>query len=146
MTAINDFLLQLKKRVDNRLDVRGEAGFSLIELLIVMIVIAILAELSVPAYLSVRAKAQQKSALESVRAAAPGMALWFSDHATYLGATVGQLNTDYKLGLNSHFNIPVADLSDATYCVEYTQPDGSYTAVLQGPDPDLQVGAGLTCP
>ena len=56
-----------------RLRYVGERGFTMIELLIVMLLLAILLTIAVPSYMSFKDRANDKAAHANVRAAIPGM-------------------------------------------------------------------------
>jgi type IV pilus assembly protein PilA len=75
-----------------RASVRQEGGFSLIELLVVILIIGILAAIAIPAFLSQTAKAYDVSAKSQVRTARTAMEAYVTDHnGSYAGATLGDL-------------------------------------------------------
>ena len=67
-------------------------GFTLIELLIVIIVIAILAAIAIPTYLTQRNKAKDAAVKEGIHSIAIGVASYAGDHRDVYPAT-GGLNT-----------------------------------------------------
>ena len=68
--------------------VRQEAGFSLIELLVVILIIGILAAIAIPAFLNQRGKAYDASAKSQVRTAQTAIEAYVTDHSgSYAGAT-----------------------------------------------------------
>ena len=69
----------------------GEKGFTLNELLVVMIILAILTAIAIPSYLSFRDRANKSAAAADLRAAIPSVEAWFSDHGAYTGMTAAGL-------------------------------------------------------
>jgi type IV pilus assembly protein PilA len=66
---------------------RGEAGFTLVELLIVMLVIGLLAAIAIPSFLSQTAKARDSDAQADARAAETAMEVYSTDNGgSYSGA------------------------------------------------------------
>jgi prepilin-type N-terminal cleavage/methylation domain-containing protein len=64
---------------------RGEEGFSLIELIIVMGIISILMAVAVPAYMGFSGRAEVSVAQSNVRAVIPAVERFYSDNETYVG-------------------------------------------------------------
>jgi type IV pilus assembly protein PilA len=70
---------------------RSEDGFTLVELLVVMLVIGILAAVGMGTFLAQRGKAQDADAKGAVSTAAKAMETWATDHGGYDGATPADL-------------------------------------------------------
>jgi type IV pilus assembly protein PilA len=69
-----------------------EEGFSLIELLVVIMIIGVLAAIAIPAFLSQTGKAYDVSAKSQVRTAQTAIEAYVTDHGgSYAGATVSDL-------------------------------------------------------
>jgi type IV pilus assembly protein PilA len=66
-------------------------GFTLVEILVVILIIGILAAIALGAYLNQRSKAQDAHAKTSTLTAAKAMMAWSSDHGSYAGATPADL-------------------------------------------------------
>lgn len=61
----------------------SERGFSLIELMIVVAIIAILAGILIPNFVNARAQAQTSACESNLRAIATAMELYYADHQRY---------------------------------------------------------------
>ena len=76
-----------------------EDGFTLIELIVVLLIIAILLTIAIPSYLGFQQKAQQTASMSEVRSAAPDAEAYFSDHNSHTGMTASVLKTVYDSGV-----------------------------------------------
>jgi prepilin-type N-terminal cleavage/methylation domain-containing protein len=70
-----------------------ESGFSLIELLVVLIIIGILAAISIAAFTKQQNKAHDADAKAAARSAQTAMETYFVDHKSYAGADVAELQS-----------------------------------------------------
>lgn len=74
-------VLQLLRR---RLQGEREAGFTLIELMVVVLIIAILIAIAIPTFLGARTKAQDRAAQSNLRNALTAAKTVYTDKQTYL--------------------------------------------------------------
>jgi type II secretion system protein G len=77
----------------NKPPLRGrENGFTLVEVLVVMVIIGLLAAIAIPSFFKQHNKANDASAKESVRTAQTAMETYSTDHSgSYAGAAVTDL-------------------------------------------------------
>src|SRR5665648_691126 len=106
-------------KITKRMQVGGEGGFTLIELLVVIIIIAILAAIAIPMYLSQRAKGWDANVQSDLRNAAVAQESYFtsSNPSSYTDDALGELGTE---GYNGSANIvlSVVSASSTGYCME----------------------------
>ena len=75
-----------------RLQKDDEDGFTLIELMVVVLIIAILLAIAIPTFLGARERANDRAAQSSLRNAHTAAKTIYTDSQTYLDATVSKLN------------------------------------------------------
>ena len=117
----------------------GERGFTLIELMIVVAIIAILAGILLPNFVNARAQAQTSACESNLRAIATAMELYYADHQRYpdAGAIPDALNADTVTYLNTTPRDP-ADAGATPAKYTFTQPTGdgqSYLITCPGTHP-----------
>jgi type II secretion system protein G len=127
--------------VHHRAHRRGERGFTLIELMIVVAIIAILAGILIPNFVNARAQAQSAACESNLRAIATALELYYADNQVYptaSGAAVqpSLLSANGVAYLNNTPKDPAAQSGGATYALTTTQATGgspaSYTIVCPG--------------
>jgi type IV pilus assembly protein PilA len=83
----------LLQRFRRRLQGEREGGFTLIELMVVVLIIAILIAIAIPTFLGARQRAQNRAAQSSLRNALTAAKTIYTDNQSYTGATAAAMET-----------------------------------------------------
>jgi prepilin-type N-terminal cleavage/methylation domain-containing protein len=93
---------------------RREEGFTLIELIVVMLIMAVLLSIAVGFYIGARDKAADATARANLRIALPAVEAYRSDAGTYAGMTLAVLQASYSPGVQG---ITVVSADATGYCL-----------------------------
>jgi prepilin-type N-terminal cleavage/methylation domain-containing protein len=93
---------------------RHEDGFTLVEILVVLVIIAILVTVALGFSVGARVRAADSAARSNIEVAVPAFQAYFLDNGTYAGMTLRRLQTRYSPGIQ---NITVVSARATTYCV-----------------------------
>ena len=97
-------------------------GFSLVEMMIVLVIIAILTGLAWPAYREQVLKARRSNGVAALVELAAQMELYYADHSTYAGATLGTRTDDLYPALTPHgyYRLAINRQTDLYYAISAT--------------------------
>ncbi len=120
-------ILKLRQRM-----AQDESGFTLVELLVVMLIIGLLAAIAIPAFFNQRSKANDANAKEAAHTAQVAMETYATDHnGSYAGvATNGAELKSVESTLNNA-NLGVSYPSGAAYQVTVTAATTGSTFSIQ---------------
>jgi prepilin-type N-terminal cleavage/methylation domain-containing protein len=96
---------------------RREEGFTLVELLVVMIIIAVLLSIAVGFHYGARERASDALAKTNIRSAVPAIEAYYADNGAYAGMTLAGLRSTYSAGIGL---IVVEWTAPDDYCVSST--------------------------
>ena len=101
---------------------KEERGFTLIEMLIVIIILGILLAIAVPAYLKFKDRANQGAVQANIRAMVPAIEAYNADNNGYTGMQIGgtggsSLQATYDSALKGSPTVTILSKSATTYCV-----------------------------
>lgn len=93
---------------------KTQRGFTLIELMIVVMVVAILAAIALPSYSSYVIRAKVPSATNNLATLRVGMEQWFQDNHKYTGGTCVPIDAQAQ----QYFTFSCSVLTDTTYTLQ----------------------------
>jgi prepilin-type N-terminal cleavage/methylation domain-containing protein len=115
---------------------RREDGFTLIELIVVIAIIAVLLLIAIGFMAQARERAGDATARANIRIAVPAIESYRSEEGTYSGMTLATLQASHSPGVQG---IVVLSADDAGYCVRAVEAGRSW--YLAGPDGDITTTA-----
>ncbi|MGM0365598.1 MAG: type II secretion system protein [Actinomycetota bacterium] len=111
---------------------RDQRGFTLVELLIVVIILAVLSGIAVPSYMALRNRARESATENEMKNIATALELYNADQEEYPDDDTF-LGDDLSDGDNVYMsNVPATDAWGNDY--QYSLSDGSYTLTSYGVD------------
>jgi type IV pilus assembly protein PilA len=118
------------KRIRARLGASAEQGFTVVELLTVLIIIGILLAIAVPSYIGFRDRTANNAAKENLRAAQPSADAYYAHKGTYVGMSKSAL-VSIDSGISGTLKVTATTEHSYTMCDD---PSGKAWQVV-GPDP-----------
>jgi type IV pilus assembly protein PilA len=100
-----------------------ERGFTLVETLVVVLIVAVLASVALALFVNQRTKAQDAEAKTTAAATTRALVIWHQDHGSFSGAGIEQLaRIEPTLGDARGLDV---DVTDATYRVSVDSAAGN---------------------
>lgn len=94
-----------------------EHGFTLVELVVVLVIIGALTAVAVSFHLAARERAGDATAQTAIRVAVPALESYRLDHGGYAGVTIATLRSEYSPSLRG---IQILASTEWGYCVRAT--------------------------
>ncbi len=111
-------VLRSRTRAAYRLLASEQSGFTLIELVVVLVIFGTLLAIAIPSVLGYRDRAEQTVAAANIRAALPAVLTYYADNGTYVGMTDSALR---EIDVGLRLDPLVAVMQTATsYCIAST--------------------------
>ena len=123
-------ITKLRNRMAN-----DERGFTLIEMLVVIIILGILMAIAVPAYLGFKDRANESAAKANLRAAVPAVETYNSDNNGYAGMDLAKLQA-IDAGIK---DIEVKSATATSYCLQSVKPVATFSK--NGPSAEITKAA-----
>lgn len=141
-------------------EMKDEDGFTLIELMVVVLIIAILIAIAIPTFLGLRERAQNRSAQSDLRNGLTAAKAFYTDGDTYVGFDAAE-GEDIEpalawddLAVASEGNVSVVAASTATAVIMATESasgefyciaDSAGTVIRGGADTAVEVATLAAC-
>jgi type IV pilus assembly protein PilA len=112
---------------------RGEKGFTLIELMIVIAIIGILAAIAIPQFSAYRTRSFNSSSVTDLRNATTAQEAWYVDNQAYSQTITQLLQTTYGLVTSQNVDITVTAAGATGYTMRAYHSSGDKTYTINGP-------------
>jgi type IV pilus assembly protein PilA len=128
-----------------------QQGFTLIELMVVVLIIAILIAIAIPTFLGARKRAQDRAVQSELRNALTNEKVTYTDSSTYDGSTANMKVLEPSLDWGGKLTLVVGDSSIGTkdmFCVSEVSKSGttfSLADIALGPSSGVYYGK-VACP
>jgi len=116
-----------------------QRGFTMVEIVIVCAIVAILAAIALPSYLSSIQKGRRADAKSALVGAAGQMERYFTERGTYATATLGSGGVYPSTSLNGYYTLSITNKTATTYTLnaapaaqQVGDPCGTFTYTDQG--------------
>jgi len=131
---------------------RKEKGFTLVELMVVIIILAVLTGIAIPSYMALRNRARQTAAKAELTNIATALELFMSDYSQYPATTAANMILELEgdataplNGTNQYIymaNVPTDDPWGTANSYTYVTTDPATTYTLGCSDATLTITAG----
>jgi prepilin-type N-terminal cleavage/methylation domain-containing protein len=110
-----------------------ERGFTLIEVMIVIAIIAILAAVAIPQFTTYRTRSLNSSAKADLRNAAGAQEAYHVDNRTYCSSVANLTGETYGLYLSEGISLTIKGATADSYSMVTFHPAGNVSYFLTGP-------------
>jgi general secretion pathway protein G len=114
---------------------KKQKGFTLVELMVVIIILAVLTGIAIPSYLALRNRAREQATRTEMQNIATALEIYNADIGYYPAGTA-DLSPDYMT------NVPTNDAWGADYDYVVGESDSTYTLTSSGGDADIVMDTG----
>jgi prepilin-type N-terminal cleavage/methylation domain-containing protein len=114
---------------DSQVVLRREDGFTLVELIVVLLVMGILVAIAVGFHMQARERAGDATARTNIRVALPAIEAYRAENATYGGMTLAALQAAYSPGVQG---VDILSGDESGYCIRASAEGRTW--YRQGPD------------
>ena len=94
---------------------RNHKGFTLVELMVVVIIVLVLAGIAVPVYIHYIQEGKKSEAYATIDAIVSGGLVYFQKNSTFTGGTLTNFLAADDVGNASYFTYALSNLSDAGF-------------------------------
>ncbi len=115
---------------------RDEEGFTLIELMVVVLIIAILIAIAIPTFLGARQRAQDRAAQSDLRNGLTAEKTYYTDNEQYTNVVADMQAIEPSLDWGGDLSVST-DATNNVVCLEQTSKSGTVFALA-----DIATGAG----
>jgi len=112
---------------------KRDEGFTLIEVMIVVAIIAILAAIAIPQLSVYRTKSYNTAAVSDLKNAAIAQEAYYVDNRQYTNSISNLTSTPYNLGISQGVNMAVSSATNEAYVMTAYHSAGNITYTLSGP-------------
>ena len=112
---------------------KREEGFTLIEVMIVVAIIAVLAAIAIPQLSAHRTKSYNTAAVSDLKNAAIAQEAYYVDNRRYTNSIGNLTTTPYNLYISQGVNMAVSSADNEAYLMTAYHSAGNTTYTLSGP-------------
>ena len=110
---------------------RNQKGFTLVELMVVVIIVLVLAGIAVPVYMHYIQESKKSEAYATIDAVVNGGLVYFQKNNTYVGGTLARFMAADDVGNATYFGYALSGLAATGFTVTATEagtwaPNGAY--------------------
>lgn len=114
-------------------NIRAKDGFTLVEILIVVAIIAVLAAIAIPQLSAYRTRAYDKAAVSDLKNAAIAQEAYYVENRQYCNSMTTLSNPPFNFYLSPGVNFPIVSADDKGYTMVAYHPSGDLTYTVSGP-------------